>query len=112
MKNSTYELFESSILLKVGDLIDAEANDSLLEEISTYIENGRNYIVVDFSNQLYCNSLGISFLIKLLTLSRNHGGDCVLSSLSTNTEKLLITTKLTSLFDIYENSQKALEVHA
>ena len=49
------------------------------------------------------NSMGLRFVLALLTKTRNKGGDTVLIEASDQVNKLLIMTKLQSIFHVFEN---------
>ncbi|MCH1612689.1 MAG: STAS domain-containing protein, partial [Flavobacteriales bacterium] len=48
----------------------------------------------------YINSSGFNSLLKILTKSRNMGGDTFLCNINSVIETLLITTKLNTIFKV------------
>ena len=97
-----HEIKEGNILLLSlsGDLIGEDNGASILELATEHIKNSVRYCIVDISNVRYINSSGIGVLITMLTKFRNKGGELVLIKPSESVEKLLIITKLNSIFNI------------
>ena len=73
------------------------------------LENGSNIIfcAIDIHDVRYINSSGIGVLITILTKFRNKGGEVVLIKPSDSVEKLLVITKLNSIFTIVPNLDHA-----
>ena len=57
----------------------------------------------------YMNSNGLTFLISILTRSRNAGGDVAIANLSANIKKILLITRLQSAFSLHNSVEKALD---
>ena len=82
---------------------------SLHTTIKKYLDNKTEKIVVDLKGVEWMGSVGIGILICCLTAVKNAGGDLRLSGLNTKVHKLLQMTKLEKIFDIYSDSQNAVD---
>lgn len=95
------------VLMPSGDLLEAVGGEILFDEIKNY-PTIRN-VLINCSEIRHMNSTGISYLLKLLTTMRNKGGEVKLCSLPDNIQKLLIITKLSSIFSILDNEEQGIE---
>lgn len=86
-----------------GKLISDDDAKNLMDNTSQFISKKTNTIVVDMKKLNYMNSSGFNQLLKLLSLTRNHGGDIYLCNINSNVDALLITTKLNTIFKIKKN---------
>jgi len=57
----------------------------------------------------YINSTGINVLINLLTKARNAGGELAICNINESIKKLLIISKLNTIFNSFESENEALE---
>ena len=83
-----------------GKLIIEEDSKNLFEQINSNITEECSNIVLNFEDLEYINSSGFNNLIKILTQSRNMGGDTFLCNINSVIEKLLISTKLNTIFRV------------
>lgn len=82
---------------RILSMFDAEP---LLEEVEELIQKGHALFILDLSKTEYLNSEGLNVLLKILTRTRNVGGETVLCRISGELEKLFIITKLAHIFAI------------
>ena len=59
-------------------------------------------IYLDLKELEYLNSSGLNVLIQILTQARNHGAEVYLQHIPQEIDKLLLITKLKSIFKIVE----------
>lgn len=90
-------------VLTVDNLTYEYENQKVLEQLLETFEVGHANLVINLSNIKFMNSMGLRFLISLLTRTRNEGGDTVLIAASEQVNKLLIMTKLNSIFTVFED---------
>ena len=90
-----------------GDLIGENNGPAIIELVNNVLSQEVFLCAVDISNVRYINSSGIGVLITILTKFRNKGGEVVLIKPSDSVEKLLIITKLNSIFTIVSNLNHA-----
>ncbi|HEY8400264.1 MAG TPA: STAS domain-containing protein [Cytophagaceae bacterium] len=106
--------FDSSIkdnVLKIqlqGDLIGENSGLELVDFVNDKINDSVVLCAIDLSGVRYMNSSGIGVLITLLTKFRNKGGEVVLINPSDQIKKLLIITKLNSIFSIVDSEEEAI----
>ena len=86
-----------------GKLIIEEDGKNMFEQISSNISEKCSNIVLNFQDLEYINSSGFNHLLKLLTKSRNLGGDTFLCNINSVIDTLLITTKLNTIFKVENN---------
>jgi anti-sigma B factor antagonist len=92
-----------------GDLIGESNGLELMDLVSDKLNESVNRCAIDLALVRYMNSSGIGVLITLLTKFRNKGGELILINPSEQIKKLLIITKLNSIFVIVENEEEALQ---
>ena len=80
----------------------SQLRDTIKKELS---ENNR--IVLNLGNVSYIDSGGIGTLVSLFTSARNAGGDIKLANLTKRVGDLLQITKLITVFESYDDEQKA-----
>jgi anti-sigma B factor antagonist len=66
-----------------------------------------NKVVLNLANVSYIDSGGIGTLVSLFTTARNAGGDIKLLNLTKRVGDLLQITKLITVFESYDDEQKA-----
>lgn len=96
------------ILRPLGNLLETVDGESILHEVDNHIED-INKFILDCSQIKHLNSTGISMILKIFTQIRNQGGELLLCAVSKQIEKLLIITKLNSIFTIFATVEDALE---
>lgn len=94
----------------VGNLMNKQQVQDLLEEIEFHSNEGFNKIIIDLSAMKYMNSTGLNILINIFTQTRSKGGDVIITNIPEKIKKLLVITKLNSIFNIEETVDKAKKV--
>lgn len=90
-----------------GRLVVGEAVASLRERIRELSESGRNNIVVNLAGVDYIDSTGLGGLVISYTGLKKAGGSLKLLNLSRRNIELLVLTKLTTVFEIFDDEQEA-----
>lgn len=107
--NYTHEIINGVLILNLsGDLIGENHGPELISIINDSINEDIIYCIIDIHEVRYINSSGIGVLITILTKFRNKGGEVVLIKPSESVEKLLIITKLNSIFTVTTDMDRAL----
>ena len=83
-----------------GKLIIEQDGKDIFEQISSNISEKHSNIILNLKDLEYINSSGFNNLLKILTRSRNFGGDTFLCNINSVIETLLITTKLNTIFKV------------
>lgn len=102
------EEIKDGLILTVESLNNEYKLSPIYSAIEDLIFEDVHSVVVDLTKVDYINSVGLSFLIKVLTLSRNHGGDVYVVNVSEKIQNLLILTRLKSFFSIFNSKEDAI----
>lgn len=94
------------ILNLKGDLIGEQSGLGLIDLLNDHINQGKKNLGIDLSEVRYMNSSGIGVLITILTKFRNAGGDIVLINPAEQIHKLLVITKLNSIFKVFSKKEE------
>lgn len=92
-----------------GRIFDKSDASDFMEDLDKAIEKGVRYLVIDFSGMSYINSSGLNVLITLLTKMRNLGGELYICQIPEIIEKLLLTSKLKSIFKIEKSLEDSIQ---
>jgi len=93
-----------------GDLIGDDAAQQLLLDLETQVTQQVQYAFINLSGLRYINSSGLKVLITLLTRFRQRQGDVLLIAPSEEVNKLLLITKLNSIFTVVNAEEEALQL--
>ena len=96
------------IIYLKGDLIGENQGPELMELVNDQLNEGINKCAIDISEVRFINSSGIGVLITILTKLRNKDGEVILIKPSEQVKKLLIITKLNSIFQIVDEQETAI----
>ena len=98
---------ELVIAILKGNLIAKPQSEGLFIDIENEMIEGGENLMIDLAKMEYMNSTGLNVLINLLTQTRNKGGDVVIVNVPEKINKLLVITKLNSVFNIKESKEQA-----
>ena len=105
-----HEIKDNVLLIRLsGDLIGEDNGTRVLEVVTDAIQQNVLVSVIDISGLRYINSSGIGLLIIILTKFRNKGGEVYLLKPSESVQKLLVITKLNSIFQIIKSEEEVLK---
>ncbi|MEM9819861.1 MAG: STAS domain-containing protein [Bacteroidota bacterium] len=106
----TYSIFERNAVqvLEVQNLFNELDNKEILTDVQNRIERGFNNFIVDLSQLDFMNSVGLNFLISVMTKSRKSGGDVTIVNANDQVISLLEITKLKKLFKMQSTVEDAL----
>ena len=91
-----------------GNLLGDYDNNGFLEEINRLIdEHHASLFILNLSKLENLNSSGLGVLITILTRSRKLGGDTVITGIPEKINKLLIITKLNTVFHFADSVELA-----
>jgi len=88
--------------------IDMDENGVFYDEIKRLIQNGKIFILVDFSGVAYMSSLVIATLLSGLKNTKAKGGHFKLCCLSGKVLQTLEITQLNRVLEVYKTQQDAL----
>ena len=113
MENFSFTITEdnSITLIKLsGRILENEQTNQLLSEAEKVISKENNKVVLDLENIEYINSNGLNCFIQLLTKARNFGGEAVIVNVPEKIQKLLLISKLNTVFTIKNSVEQANEL--
>jgi anti-sigma B factor antagonist len=90
-----------------GRLASGEAVLLLRNTVRRFVEDGSLKFVLNLGEVSHIDSSGLGELITCYTTIRNKGGDVKLARLTARVKDLLQLTKLLTVFDTYDDEQKA-----
>ena len=93
-----------------GELISRDQAVKLLEEIDAAVAKNLNKILLNLTELKYMNSSGLNVIINILTKARKAGGDVAICCVNKKVNELLVITKLSSVFNVCENEEKAIKI--
>lgn len=93
-----------------GDLIDKTEAGNLLIDLEKHISQNNNKFVLNLEKLNYMNSSGLNVMLNILTKSRKNGGDVAICGANNKINQLLVITKLNSVFNVCDNTDKAIEI--
>ena len=96
--------------LTVDNLMMDYENHRLLREVeSMIIEDSHKYFIISLEKLAFINSVGLSFLIAVLTKSRNAGGETIIVNVNEKITQLLVMTKLHSIFTVCDSTEDGIK---
>jgi len=96
-------------------ILDLSGRLTVGDEVSTYrerlqklIESGRTNIILNLKDVDYIDSTGLGALVMSYTSLQRAGGKIKLLNLSRRGIQLLVMTKLTTIFEVFDDEQNAI----
>ena len=90
-----------------GRLVVGEATSGLREKIRELSEAGRHNIIVNLQEVDYIDSTGLGGLVISYTSLKKAGGALKVTNLSRRNIELLVLTKLSTVFEVFNDEQDA-----
>ena len=100
---------EVKLITLIGRLIEKSQASELIQDFEELINNGTTRYLMSLEGLEYVNSTGLNLLIGMFTTARNAGGELVIGGISPKVKKLMVMTKLDSIFKIYDSVAEATE---
>jgi anti-sigma B factor antagonist len=91
-----------------GRLIVGVSSGALRERVQGAVSSGKSNIVLNLTRVDYIDSTGLGTLVLCFRVAQNSGGALKLLNLNRRELELLVLTKLTTVFDIFNDEQDAL----
>ena len=92
-----------------GRITLGEETEALRSKIKQLIEGGHSRLILDLGEIIYIDSVGLSTLVASYTSVRKLGGDLKLLHLPRGVHHLLQITRLSTVFEIYDNPEAAVQ---
>src|SRR5437763_3993915 len=91
-----------------GDLVYDEGTRMLRNVLTTAVANGAHECLLDLSQVTYLDSGGVGSLVEMFRHVTRRGGQLKLLNPSACARRVLGITKLTAVFDIFDDEPDAL----
>ena len=95
------------ILDLAGALTVGDAATALRTALSEIVSSGRNNVVLNLAAVDFIDSTGLGAMVVCFTSLRKSGGRLVLLNLNRRHLELLLLTKLSTVFEIFDDEQDA-----
>ena len=90
-----------------GDLVIGEPEATFKRTIAQLLEQGQAQLLIDMRAVKFLDSSGLGALVRAMTTSQSEGGQTKLLGAGPQVRKLLEMTKLDSVFEMYDDPEKA-----
>ena len=96
------------VLLRAsGKMTLGDGPEMMHETIHKLVEEGRPRIVLDLEGVSYIDSAGLGGIVSAFSTVRTSGGTLVLAAVPKRVHDLLQLTKLLTVFETFESTEKA-----
>jgi anti-sigma B factor antagonist len=95
-----------TVVACAGRIVFGDEASALRAELKKILNTSKK-IVLDLSEVSYIDSGGLGTLVGVYSSARNAGADIKLAGLGQRVRDVLQITKLVTVFEVYDNEQKA-----
>lgn len=103
---------EVTVLDLKGKITLGEGDEALKDKINSLVHQGRKKILLNLGGVPYIDSAGLGEVVRTYTTVTRQGGQLRLSNLTKRITDLLVITKLTTVFDTFDNEAEALKSYS
>jgi len=105
----TYAIHEHEAIqvVQVNNLLNELENKVILKDVKQRMADGFNEFIVDLSELNFMNSVGLNFLITMMTSSKEKGGNLAVANANEQVIGLLEITKLKKMFTLTQSVEEA-----
>lgn len=103
-KNQDVTVFDIKGKILIGDGV-AELRDA----INKTVDNKENKLLLNFEHVPYLDSTGLGEVVRSYTSVKNKGGVVKIVNLTNKVRDLLSVTKLITVFETFEDEEKAVK---
>lgn len=97
------------VVAVTGDItMNAGGDVRLRDKVQSLLQQGHRHILLDLAGVAYIDSAGLGQLVRLHATTINHGGSLKLLHLTKRLNDLLVLTRLSTVFESFENEADAL----
>jgi len=97
-----------TVLTPKGRMVGGSETDDLKKAIDDVVEKGDNKLVVDLGETLYLNSSALGILIAAHKKFAEKGGKMKLCRVNKSIENILVITKLSLVFEVFDEETDAI----
>jgi anti-sigma B factor antagonist len=92
-----------------GKILIGDGIDELRDSINSALKEKETNILLNFSEVPYLDSTGLGEVVRSYTSIKKEGGNVKIVNLTNKVKDLLSVTKLLTVFDTFEDEDKAVE---
>lgn len=89
--------------------LGTDGSEKLGDKVRSLISSGERNVLLNLAGVAYIDSAGLGELVNSFQLVKKQGGSLKLVSVTKKLKDLLVITKLSTVFDVYETEAAALE---
>jgi len=108
LKISERRISDVTVLELIGQLVADEDETPFIDRVDGLIRAGRTKLLVNLQQVAHVDSGSIGVLIAKYASVRRRGGDLKLVALSDRARRVLTTTRLLGVFEVFESEADAL----
>jgi anti-sigma B factor antagonist len=108
MKIETRNVGEAKILDISGQITLGEGTKAVRDGVRSILDQGGKKIILNLAEVNYIDSSGVGELVSTHASVTSRGGELRLLNLTKRIKELLTITKLLTVFQTYEDEQKAI----
>ncbi len=109
MKLNISEQNGVAVIVIQGKMMGGPDTGELDERLYALLGKGTKNAIVDLSGCEWINSSGLSILIHHYKKFRDAGGELKLANLTDKIERIMVISRLTEVFKVYDSVEKALK---
>jgi anti-sigma B factor antagonist len=91
-----------------GRLLAPEGDELLRDKVRSLVQQGVKKIIINLADVPYVDSSGLGGMVSTYTTVTREGGRLVLLNVTKRLSDLLVITKLTQVFEVYDDEKEAL----
>jgi len=103
------DVSDTTIIDIIGRITLGAGNVELREQVARAIQEGSKNILLNLAELSYIDSSGVGTLVGCYTSAQNRGAKLKLLNLTKKMHDLLTITKLLTVFDTFDDEQKAVD---
>lgn len=107
MKVGRRQIEGIEILDLKGRLIAGTESGALRENVAALVAEGKSNLILNLKQLDFIDSTGLGTLVMCFTALQQHGGALKLTNLAPRHIELLVLTKLTTVFELFDNERDA-----
>lgn len=92
-----------------GRITLGDGNTEMRNAVNNALEAGKNKLVLNLASVSYLDSSGVGTLVGCYTSAQNRSASLKLLNLTKKIQDLLAITKLLTVFETFDDEQKAVE---
>ena len=98
----------TTIVDLAGNITIGESADILRDKIRSLLQQGQKQIVVNLAGVSYMDSAGLGELVRSHATATQQGASLKLTNVTKRLQDLLVITKLSTVFDTYDDEAAAI----